>query len=164
MGPQASWWRYRRAWKAGNVFSIRKTMIRRQFPSKTHGTDGWLRYRRSSTVSSNSFRSRLKLNPGLSGLSGNMSAERTNPERHLTLAVLISGRAFLAPCACRSLCTAAHSRLRRSWPLTARLRRANGAPSARHWERVLNPRRHKTLQLSTAAQVCNQGITQRLSF
>ena len=80
-----------------------------------------------------------------------MSAERTKPEKHLTLAVLISERAYLWACICRSLCTAAHSRLRRSWPLTARLRRANGAPSARHWERVFNPRRHKTLQLSTAA-------------
>ena len=72
--------------------------------------------------------------------------------------MLTSDRAYLWPCTCRSLCTAAHSRLRRSWPLTARLRRANGAPSARHWERVLSPRRHKTLQLSTAAQVCNQGL------
>ncbi len=55
--------------------------------------------------------------------------------------MLTSDRAYLWPSNCRSLCTAAHSRLRRSWPLTARLRRANGAPSARHWERVLNPRR-----------------------
>ena len=65
-----------------------------------------------------------------------------------------SDRAYLWPCNCRSLCTAAHSRLRRSWPLTARLRRANGTPSARHWERVFNLRRvlnrkrvHKEWQL-----------------